>query len=77
MDCEGAKYHLIADPRFAALNVISMVWSGMSTCSDPKRSGKFEMPNRPTLEKLVWESGVMNPSAGSRDNGIALAFKED
>jgi FkbM family methyltransferase len=79
MDCEGAEYDLIADPRFANLNVKSMVleWHATEQRPDAKRE-VFEMLSRRRWKiKPVWESGAPNPSAGLLNNGVAWAFKEN
>lgn len=79
MDCEGAEYDLIADPRFANLNVTTMVleWHATERRPDAKRE-VFEMLSRRRWKvKPVWESGEPNLSAGLLNNGVAWAFKEN
>ena len=79
MDCEGTEFDLIADSRFANLNVTSMVleWHATEQRPDAKRE-VFEMLSRGHWKiKPVWESGEPNASAGLLNQGVAWAFKEN
>lgn len=79
MDCEGAEYDLIADSRFANLNVISMVleWHATEQRPDAKRE-LFEMLSLQRWRiKPVCETGVPDARFGLLNTGIAWAFKEN
>ena len=78
MDCEGAEYDLIADPRFATLNVNAIVleWHATGQRPDAKRE-VFEMLSRQSWKiKPVRESGASSPHTGQLNNGVAWALKE-
>lgn len=78
MDCEGAEYDLIADPRFADLNVISMVLEWHATEQRPAAKQEvFEMLSRRSWRvKPVCETGAPDPKFGLLNTGVAWAFKE-
>jgi FkbM family methyltransferase len=79
MDCEGSEYDLIADSRFANLNVIFLVLEWHATEHRPNAKREvFEMLSRQRWGiKPVSETGTADRTFGLINTGIAWAFRKN
>jgi FkbM family methyltransferase len=79
LDCEGAEYDLVSDPRFADLRAKAMVFEWHATAERPH--AKREIFKMLTLYKWrvepISEYGLSQPEFGLLNTGVAWAFNQN